>query len=77
MEPDQAEPLICGGGPGSVGWAGAFGGWWRADRTNDSVLIFLSHNMIDRDQFANGIGFGVYDAIARFERLASELTSPA
>jgi CubicO group peptidase (beta-lactamase class C family) len=70
MEPDQAEPLICGGGRGSVGWAGAFGGWWRADRTNDSVLIFLAHNMIDRDQFAKGIGFGVYDAITRFERLA-------
>jgi CubicO group peptidase (beta-lactamase class C family) len=71
MEPQHAEPLVCGGGIGSVGWAGAFGGWWRADPTDQSVLIFLTHNMISREQFANGIGFGVYEAIARFQAAAA------
>ncbi len=71
MEPERAEVLVCGGNVGSVGWPGAFGGWWRADRRDNSVLIFLSHNMITRDQFARGIGFRVYDAITQFARLAS------
>jgi hypothetical protein len=35
------------------------------------VLIFLAHNMVERDQFARGIGFGVYGAIAQFQALAS------
>ncbi len=70
LEPEQAEPLLCGGGAGAVGWPGGFGGWWRADPSDHSVLIFLAHNMVERDQFAEGIGFGVYDAITRFEALA-------
>jgi CubicO group peptidase (beta-lactamase class C family) len=71
MEPDSAEVLVCGGRVGSVGWPGGFGGWWRADRRDNSILIFLSHNMVTRDQFAQGIGFRVYDAITQFARLAS------
>jgi len=35
------------------------------------VLIFLTHNMIERDQFASGIGFGVYGAITEFQRMAT------
>jgi hypothetical protein len=50
---------------------GAFGGWWQADPNDQSVLIFLSHNMIEQDQFAKGIGFGVYRAIGQFQALAS------
>jgi CubicO group peptidase (beta-lactamase class C family) len=71
LEPDQALPTVCGGGVGAVGWPGGFGGWWQADPGDDSVLVFLTHNLIERDQFARGIGFGVYDAITRFQALAA------
>src|SRR5689334_4838844 len=40
-DPDRASFSPCGGGLGAVGWPGAYGGWWRADPSNDSVLIFL------------------------------------
>jgi CubicO group peptidase (beta-lactamase class C family) len=70
-EPEAAMPTLCGGGAGSVGWPGGFGGWWRADPHDGSVLIFLAHNIVEPDQFARGIGWGVYDAIARFQTAAS------
>jgi CubicO group peptidase (beta-lactamase class C family) len=72
MEPALAEPALCGGGAGAVGWPGAFGGWWQADPNDRSVLIFLSHNMLERDQFERGIGLGVYGAIREFQALASK-----
>ena len=71
LEPEKAGSLPCGGGMGSVGWPGAWGSWWQADPNDKSVLIFLAHNMVDLDQLTRGIGFGVYDAIARFQALAS------
>ena len=52
LEPEKAAPTLCGGGVGAVGWPGAFGGWWQADPNDNSVLIFLAHNMVERDQFA-------------------------
>jgi CubicO group peptidase (beta-lactamase class C family) len=73
LDPEKADPIICGGGVGSVGWPGAWGGWWQADPSDNSVLIFLTHNMVELDQFAQGIGFGVFDAILRFQSLASSL----
>ena len=69
----KAGPMPCGGGVGAVGWPGAFGGWWRADPNNDSVLIFLAHNMVELEQFFDGIGQGVYDAITQFQAQASSL----
>jgi CubicO group peptidase (beta-lactamase class C family) len=71
MEPQKALPTICGGGVGTVGWPGGFGGWWQADPDDKSVMIFLTHNMVERDQFEKGIGFGVYGAIAQFYKLGS------
>ena len=71
LEPEKASSTPCGGGVGSVGWPGAYGGWWRADPNDTSVMIFLTHNMRTLDQLVNGIGFGVYDAIERFQKLAS------
>jgi CubicO group peptidase (beta-lactamase class C family) len=71
LEPEKALPTVCGGGVGAVGWPGGFGGWWQADPSDRSVLIFLAHNIIERDQFAKGIGFGVYRAITQFQTLAS------
>ncbi|MEZ4701250.1 MAG: serine hydrolase domain-containing protein [Rhodothermales bacterium] len=73
VEPDQAPSTPCGGGRGAVGWPGAYGGWWRADPTDRTVMIFLTHNMVRLDQLAEGIGFGVYGAIDTFQQLASTL----
>jgi CubicO group peptidase (beta-lactamase class C family) len=71
MEPDKADPLRCRGGVGTVGWPGAYGAWWQADPTDDSVMIFLAHNMVEMPQMATGIGLGVWSAIATFHQLAS------
>jgi CubicO group peptidase (beta-lactamase class C family) len=71
MEPDRADPLTCRGGVGTVGWAGAYGSWWQADPTDESVLIFLAHNMPELEQMASGIGLGAWSAIAKFHDLAS------
>ena len=71
MEPDKADPLRGRGGVGTVGWPGAYGGWWQADPTDNSVLIFLAHNMLELQQMASGIGLGAWSAIAKFHELAS------
>ena len=71
MEPDTADPLTCRGGVGTVGWAGAYGGWWQADPTDNSVLIFLTHSMAELRQMASGIGLGAWSAIPKFHELAS------
>jgi CubicO group peptidase (beta-lactamase class C family) len=76
IEPQKALPIICGGGVGTVGWPGAFGGWWQADPSDKSVMIFLAHNMVERDQFEKGIGLGVYGAITQFYTLGSGKTAP-
>jgi CubicO group peptidase (beta-lactamase class C family) len=73
IDPLKAGSMPCGGGLGAVGWPGAFGGWWRADPSNNSVLIFLTHNMVELEQFLDGIGLSVYDAIAQFQAQASSL----
>ena len=71
MEPDKADPLRCRGGVGTVGWPGAYGGWWQADPTDNSILIFLTHNMVELQQMASGIGLDAWSAIAKFHELAS------
>jgi CubicO group peptidase (beta-lactamase class C family) len=71
MEPEKADPLRCRGGVGTLGWPGAYGGWWQADPNDRSVLIFLSHNMVELHQMARGIGLGVWSAIASFHQLAT------
>jgi CubicO group peptidase (beta-lactamase class C family) len=75
LDPEKAGASPCGGGAGAVGWPGAFGAWWRADRIDNSVMIFLSHSVVELCQLANGIGTGVYRAITKFQALAS--ASPA
>jgi len=71
MEPEKADPLRCRGGVGTIGWPGAYGGWWQADPNDRSVLIFLAHNMLELHQMARGIGLGVWSAIAGFHELAT------
>lgn len=71
LDPEKAPVTRCRGGVGTVGWPGAYGGWWQADPTDGSVMIFLAHNLFEPDQLANGIGLGVYGAITRVHALAS------
>jgi CubicO group peptidase (beta-lactamase class C family) len=71
LEPDKADPMRCKGGIGTIGWPGAYGGWWQADPTDRSVLIFLTHNMVELSQLARGIGLGAWSAIASFHAIAT------
>ena len=72
-DPDRASVTLCQGEAGTVGWPGAFGGWWQADPKAQSVMIFLAQNLMDPDLMAEGIGLGVYGAIGGFHGLASAL----
>ena len=71
LEPQQADPLRCRGGVGTIGWPGAYGTWWQADPNDRSVLIFLSHTMVELHQLARGIGLGAWGAIASFHAIAT------
>jgi CubicO group peptidase (beta-lactamase class C family) len=71
MNPAQAAVTRCKGGVGTVGWPGAYGGWWQADPTNGAVMVFLTHNMMELEQLMMGVGLGVYAAITDFHAQAS------
>lgn len=73
LDPATAAFTHGKGGVGTVSWPGAFGGWWQADPTDGSVMLFLTHNVLDLDLAAQGIGFGVYGAIDEFHALGSRL----
>jgi CubicO group peptidase (beta-lactamase class C family) len=63
----------CGGSIGSVGWPGAYGGWWSADPVKKVISIFLTHSMTEPKQLAQGIGFEVYEAIDIFSNYSKEI----
>lgn len=69
LNPDDTD-MARRGSEGTVSWPGAFGGWWEADPKEDSIFIFLAHNMVDLRQMANGIGLGVWAAIDDAQRVA-------
>jgi CubicO group peptidase (beta-lactamase class C family) len=71
LEPDKADPIRCRGGVGTIGWPGAYGGWWQADPNDRSVLIFLCHNMPELSQMARGIGLDAWSAIVSFHAIAT------
>ena len=71
LEPDSANAMVCRGGIGTIGWPGAYGGWWQADPNDRSVLIFLAHSMADLPQLAQGIGLGVWTAIEQFHAVGT------
>ena len=71
LDSEKASVSRCRGGVGTVGWPGAFGGWWQADPTDGSVMIFLAHNALEPEKLARGLGLGVYAAITDFHALAS------
>jgi len=64
--------MPCAGSVGSVGWPGAYGGWWSADPVKKSIAIFLTHSMTELDQLTQGIGFGFYEAIDTFSKYIKE-----
>jgi CubicO group peptidase (beta-lactamase class C family) len=66
MDPAKAQSTLCNGAVGTVGWPGAFGGWWQADPVEESIMIFLAHNSFEVAQIAKGYGLGVYGAITQF-----------
>ncbi len=75
LDPEKASAIRCKGSAGTVGWPGAFGGWWQADPAESSVMVFLAHNALDTALLAKGIGLGVYAAISDFHAMASQWTS--
>jgi CubicO group peptidase (beta-lactamase class C family) len=75
LDPDKASATRCKGGVGTVGWPGAYGGWWQADPTDGAVMVFLAQNALDVEQASKGVGLGVYTAITQFHALASALPS--
>jgi len=64
--------IPCTGSVGSVGWPGAYGGWWSADPVKKSIAIFLTHSMTEPHQLAQGIGFELYEAIDEFSKYINE-----
>ena len=75
MDPEKAPAIRCKGAVGTVGWPGAFGGWWQADPVAQSIMIFLAHNVMELDQLAKGIGLGVWGAITEFHSTGSSANS--
>ena len=69
LNPEKAPSIRCRGAIGTVGWPGAFGGWWQADPVDQSVMIFLAHNAMEAAQLARGIGLDVWGAIGEFHSL--------
>lgn len=69
LEQNKAD-LARRGSAGSVSWPGAYGGWWQADPQQNSVFIFLAHNMVDLEQMAKGVGLGVWAALDDAQRIA-------
>lgn len=69
LEQNKAD-LARRGSAGSVGWPGAYGGWWQADPQQNSIFIFLAHNMVDLEQMAKGVGLGVWAALDDAQKIA-------
>lgn len=71
--PHTAAATHGKGGVGTVGWPGAYGGWWQADPTDGSVMILLQHNMVELEGMMKGHGLAGFAAIQQFHALASAL----
>jgi CubicO group peptidase (beta-lactamase class C family) len=69
LEPSETD-MARRGHEGAVSWPGAYGGWWLADPKENTIFIFLAHNMVDPPQLAKGIGLGVWAAIDDAQRVA-------
>lgn len=67
-EENSYGSMPCAGSIDSVGWPGAYGGWWSADPRKNAVSIFFTHSMTVPSQLAQGIGFELYEAIDIFSK---------
>jgi len=74
MKENKYTSIPCAGSIGSVGWPGAYGGWWSADPIKKTISIFLTHSMTELNQLAQGIGFELYEAIDIFSKYSKENT---
>jgi CubicO group peptidase (beta-lactamase class C family) len=72
LKENKIGSMPCAGSIGSVGWPGAYGGWWSADPIKKAVSIFLTHSMTEPKQLAQGIGFELYEAIDIFSNYSRE-----
>lgn len=72
MKESNFGSIPCAGSVGSLGWPGAYGGWWSADPVKKTVAIFLTHSMTEPNQLAQGIGFELYEAIDIFSNYCKE-----
>jgi CubicO group peptidase (beta-lactamase class C family) len=72
MKENKHGSIPCAGSIGSVGWPGAYGGWWSADPVKKTISIFLTHSMTEPKQLAQGIGFELYEAIDSFSKYSRE-----
>src|SRR6476620_420552 len=66
LKENKIGSMPCAGSTGSIGWPGAYGGWWSADPIKKAISIFLTHSMTEPQQLAEGIGFELYEAIDIF-----------
>ena len=73
MKENKYASIPCAGSIGSVGWPGAYGGWWSADPIKKIISIFLTHSMTELGQLAQGIGFELYEAIDIFSEYSKEI----
>jgi CubicO group peptidase (beta-lactamase class C family) len=69
LQPDDAD-FERRGSEGTVSWPGAYGGWWQVDPREKSIFIFLTHNRVNLQQMARGIGLGGWAAIDSAQRIA-------
>ncbi|HSZ32189.1 MAG TPA: serine hydrolase domain-containing protein [Puia sp.] len=74
MKESKYGSMPCAGSVGSVGWPGAYGGWWSADPVKKSISIFLTHSMTELKQLAQGIGLELFEAIDIFSNYSKEIT---
>ncbi len=65
--------MPCSGSIGSIGWPGAYGGWWSADPEKKAISIFLTHSMTELKQLSQGIGLELYEAIDIFSNYSREI----
>lgn len=73
MKESNYGSIPCAGSVGSVGWPGAYGGWWSADPVHKMISIFLTHSMTEPKQLAQGIGLELYEAIDLFSNYSRQL----
>jgi CubicO group peptidase (beta-lactamase class C family) len=73
LKESQYGSIPCSGSIGSVGWPGAYGGWWSADPIKKAISIFLTHSMTEPKQLAQGIGFELFEAIDIFSNYSKEI----